>query len=174
MNLSEQYRKVLEKEHASSEWGVTGHLLASQVHQIMTLEGLNTLLDYGCGQGKLGQWFAKNAPQMDLREYEPGIPRRAAMPDPAQIVACIDVMEHVEPEYVVNVLDHIQKLAQHRVYFNISTCLAGRILNDGRNAHLTIKPHKWWIALLRERWDETNFFLARDGKGFNWAGSVRT
>ena len=83
-------------------------------------------------------------------------------------------MEHIEPECVVDVLDHIQSLAQRRVYFNISMRLAGRILNDGRNEHLTIQPQKWWTALLKERWDENNFFLARDGNSFNWAGSVRT
>jgi hypothetical protein len=172
--LSEQYRKVLEHEHARSDWGVTGWGHAPHVHKIMLQEGLSTLLDYGSGQGKLGHWFAKNAPQIDLREYEPGIPKRAAMPGPAEIVACIDVMEHIEPDCVIDVLDHIQSLAQRRVYFNISMRLAGRILNDGRNAHLTIQPKKWWTALLKERWDETNFFLARDGNSFNWAGSVRT
>lgn len=174
MNLSEQYRAVLEQEHAESAWGVTGWCYAPQVYNIIKQEGLNTLLDYGCGQGKLGHWFAKNAPQVNLQEYEPGIPRLAVIPSPAEIVACIDVMEHVEPECVVDVLDHIQSLAQRRVYFNISMRPAGRILNDGRNAHLTIRPQKWWTALLKERWNETDFFLDRDRKSFNWAGSVRT
>lgn len=172
--LSERYRKVLEHEHAHSEWGVTGWGHAPHVHAIMVQEGLSTLLDYGSGQGKLGHWFAKNAPRVDLREYEPGIPKRAALPIPAEIVACIDVMEHIEPECVIDVLDHIQSLAQHRVYFNISMRLAGRILNDGRNAHLTIQPYEWWTALLKERWNETKFSLARDGNSFNWAGSFRT
>jgi hypothetical protein len=172
--LSEQYRKVPEHEHTHSEWGVTGWGHAPHVHKIMLQEGLSTLLDYGSGQGKLGHWFAKNAPQIDLREYEPGIPKRAAMPNPAEIVACIDVMEHIEPDCVIAVLDHIQSLAQRRVYFNISMRLAGRILNDGRNAHLTIESQKWWTDLLKERWDETSFFLARDRNSFNWAGSVRT
>jgi hypothetical protein len=172
--LSEQYRKVLEHEHARSEWGLTGWVHAPHVHKIMAQESLTTLLDYGSGQGKLGHWFAENAPNIDLHQYEPGIPKRAAMPKSAEIVACIDVMEHIEPDCVIAVLDHIQSLAQHRVYFNISTSLAGRILNDGRNAHLTIHPHAWWTALLKERWNETNLSLARDGNSFNWAGSVRT
>ena len=173
MYLTNKYRRVLEKEHARSEWGLTGWGHAPFVYKIMEQDGLLSLLDYGAGQGKLGHWFDKNAPHVDLRQYEPGIPKLAALPQPAEMVACIDVMEHVEPQCVVAVLDHIQILAQRRVYFNISLRLAGRILNDGRNAHLTIETHDWWRALLRERWDETEFHLGDDKTKFNWAGSVR-
>jgi hypothetical protein len=172
--LSEEYRRVLEIEHARSQWGVTGWGHAPHVYKIMQQEGICSLLDYGAGQGKLGHWFDKNAPHIDLRQYEPGIPNLAAMPEPAEMVACIDVMEHVEPHCVIDVMDHIQSIAQRRVYFNISLRLAGRILNDGRNAHLTIKSHKWWRALLKERWQETDFYLGHDHKSFNWAGSVRS
>lgn len=174
MNLSQQYRAVLEQEHAESAWGVTGWTHAPYVYKIMVQEGLTTLLDYGCGQGKLGHWFAKYADQVDLRQYEPGIAQLAADPKPAHMVACVDVMEHVEPKCVVHVLDHIQSLAQHRVYFNISMRPAGRILNDGRNAHLTIQSQKWWTALLRKRWNETDVVTDTDRDSFNWSGSVRT
>lgn len=171
--LSEEYRRVLEIEHSRSEWGVTGWGHAPAVHKIMQAQGLTTLLDYGSGFGRLGHWFAKNAGHIDLREYEPGIPKRAGAPQAAQMVACIDVMEHVEPDCVEAVLDHIQSLAQHRVYFNISLRLAGRKLSDGRNAHLTIQPLEWWCDHLKKRWKQKDIVVDDERKAFNWIGSLR-
>jgi hypothetical protein len=172
--LSEQYRRVLETEHSRSEWGVTGWCHAPYVHKILTRENIKTLLDYGAGRGSLGHWLDKNTPGCVIRqEYEPGIPQRAHMPAAAEIVTCIDVMEHIEPDCVVGVLDHIQSLAQRCVYFNISLRPAGRILSDGRNAHLTIQPIEWWKGLLEERWLCHDLIEDPDHQSFNWLGLVR-
>jgi hypothetical protein len=172
--LSEEYRRVLETEHTSSDWGVVGWKQAPSVYELVEREHILTLLDYGAGRGSLGHWFDQHAPnQLDLREYEPGIVSRSADPDPAELVTCIDVMEHVEPDCVVAVLDHIQELAQRWVYFNISLRPAVRILSDGRNAHLTIESIEWWQQQLQARWQEASLTLNQKNNSFNWLGSVR-
>ena len=150
--LSEQYRAQLEQIHSKDLWGVVGWTKGERVHKIMQTHSYTTLLDYGAGHGSLARWFYKHNIPVDLREYEPGRPEAAHQPEPAQLVVCLDVMEHVEPEYVDTVLDHIHSLAQCMVYFNIALQPAGRLLPDGRNAHLTIESADWWKRKLRKRW----------------------
>jgi hypothetical protein len=135
----------------------------------MLAQGFNTLLDYGCGQGLLAEWFNQQQSTIQLQEYEPGRPHLAHMPKPAELVACVDVMEHVEPECVIAVLDHIQQLSQRMVYFNISLRPACRILNDGRNAHLTVCSQQWWLDLLCARWSQVEINPGPDS--FDWLGS---
>ena len=172
--LSEEYRKVLEQEHASAPWGTVGWRLAPYVHDLVTQEKILSMLDYGAGRGSLGHWFDKNGPGLlERREYEPGIPSLSLPPLAAELVTCIDVMEHIEPESVKAVLDHIQVLAQRWVYFNISVRPAAKILQDGRNAHLTIQPVDWWRVQLKKRWSEQTFIEDPVTQSFNWVGSFR-
>jgi hypothetical protein len=172
--LSEEYRRVLEIEHANTPWGVTGWHHAPYIYGLLTKLDLRTMLDYGAGRGSLGHWFDKNdTAQIQRREYEPGIPKLGAEPQPAQLVACIDVMEHVEPDCVDSVLDHIQGLSTACVYFNISCRPAGRILSNGHNAHLSIQEPEWWRSKLCDRWQEQNFMLDQERQAFNWVGLVR-
>ena len=174
MLLSEQYRRLLEHEHSTTPWGVTGWHHAPQVLKLAEVWDARTLLDYGAGRGSLGHWFDKNAPHaLERREYEPGIARLSADPQPADMVACIDVMEHIETECVISVLDHIQSLAIKCVYFNISCRLAGRKLRDGRNAHLTVQAPEWWLEHLTSRWQEHYYSLDTERQAFNWFGLFR-
>jgi hypothetical protein len=173
--LSEEYCRVLEQEHASRPWGTTGWNQAPHVYNLIQEHSIKTMLDYGCGRGSLGHWFDKNVPQgvVQRTEYEPGIPKLSALPDSAELVVCVDVMEHVEPSCVLNVLDHIQSLAQRWVYFNISLRPAARTLCDGRNAHLTLKDEHWWRTRLTQRWDEQTFWINHTTKNIYWTGSFR-
>jgi hypothetical protein len=171
MLISKQYQAVLTLEHSASKWGSTGLRHAPFVNDLMVQHGFNSLLDYGSGQGLLARWFARDMLKIQLQEYEPGIPHLADPPRPAELVACVDVMEHVEPDCVIAVLDHIQQLAQRMVYFHISLRPAARILNDGRNAHLTVKPMSWWIALLTERWHSVT--VSEQLNSFTWIGSQK-
>jgi hypothetical protein len=66
------------------------------------------------------------------------------------MVVCTDVLEHVEPEYLDNVLADIAGLTKQYAYFNISLMEAMKTLPDGRNAHLIVQPWQWWAEKLRE------------------------
>jgi hypothetical protein len=174
--LSEQYRRVLEHEHGTTGWGVTGWKHAPRVHDLAVAQGVQSLLDYGAGRGSLGHWFDQHAPEtvIERREYEPGIARLSTEPQPAELVVCVDVMEHIEPDCMDAVLDHIQSLATRCVYFNISCRPAGRILSDGRNAHLVVKPQSWWRKQLAQRWEELEFHPNEKIQDLNWIGLVRS
>lgn len=139
--MSDGYRAQLRRQHETTKWGGDG---AKHVAAVKTFAGsLNagTILDYGCGRGALADAMA---PQR-VSQYDPGIPGKDGMPKPVDLVVCTDVLEHIEPDRLDAVLDHIKRLAAKGVYLVIATRPAKAVLADGRNAHLIVKPAEWWI-----------------------------
>jgi hypothetical protein len=116
-----------------------------------TLE-VRHLLDYGAGKCRLFQSL-KVHHRMTLQAYDPGVPKLAAAPVPAEMVACIDVLEHIEPELLDNVLDDLARLTECVAFLTVHTGPAAKVLADGRNAHLTQQPIEWWLPKIWERFD---------------------
>lgn len=150
--ISPEYRATLEAMHAESPWGTKGYHYAAAVRAFKeSLPTCRTILDYGSGAESL----AKACPDLDIRCYDPGVPARAAPPEPADLVVCTDVLEHIEPAYLDDVLKHISTLARVGIFLHIATKLAKRTLPDGRNAHLIVERPAWWLAklgLISDRW----------------------
>lgn len=111
------------------------------------------LLDWGCGHNVNLAKHLKVPHKVTYQAYDPGVPRFAKDPVPAEMVACIDVLEHIEPEYLENVLDELARLAEAVIFVTVTTCAALKKLSDGRNAHLTQQPMSWWMPKLFKRWD---------------------
>ena len=135
---------------------------------IMQSNGLTHLLDYGCGRNtsllKGFQKIKKELPNgFRYQAYDPGVPKYADQPIPAELVCCIDVLEHIEPELLENVLDHLAELTEVLCFLTIHTGPAGKVLSDGRNAHLIQKPPQWWLPKLMERWTIQTFQLTQHG-----------
>ena len=63
-------------------------------------------------------------------------------------VICIDVVEHVSPEDVINFLNDIFNLAKKFVFIVISCYTGKKQLPDGRNVHLSIKSPKEWKRII--------------------------
>lgn len=86
---------------------------------------------------------------MVVDEYDPGIPDIAMLPqNAADMLCCIDVLEHVEPDCIDDVLADIARLTGRFAFLTIHTGPAGKFLSDGRNAHLIQRPIDWWEAKL--------------------------
>ncbi len=107
------------------------------------------VLDYGCGKGNLGEKLKKLG--IEVMNYDPAIPEFSKDPTPADLVVCTDVMEHVEPEFVDEVLDHIKSLSRKAAYFVIAFTESKKFLPDGRNSHICIEPPEWWEEKLLKR-----------------------
>jgi hypothetical protein len=114
---------------------------------LRTETGSVTVLDYGCGQGNLGK--SLGSPEW-FREYDPAIGGKEAMPETADLVVCTDVLEHIEPDMLDNVLKHIASLSVRSVFLVVSIVPAGKQLSDGRNAHLSVHPASWWREKLEK------------------------
>lgn len=140
MLISEPYRE-LNRALIVSGWGNSAGAYADTVRELAAEFG--TVLDYGCGQGVLRREMGF------IHEYDPCVYGKEAT-GPADLVCCIDVLEHIEPEFLDNVLRHVASLARKAAFFVISTQPAATILADGRNAHLTIQGKEWWRKKLGE------------------------
>jgi 2-polyprenyl-3-methyl-5-hydroxy-6-metoxy-1,4-benzoquinol methylase len=67
-----------------------------------------------------------------------------AAPEPHDIVACTDVLEHIEPDCLDDVLKDIRRCTKKVAFLLIATRPAIKVLADGRNAHLIQQPYTWW------------------------------
>jgi len=66
----------------------------------------------------------------------------------AQLVCCIDVLEHIEPIYLDAVLEELARITVNIGFFTIHRGPASKTLEDGRNAHLIQAPISWWLSRL--------------------------
>ena len=152
--ISESYQKLNRDLHEDPKFGTSaGTPHATSISDIVNRAGCRTLLDYGCGKGTLKLALQPLCPNLDIREYDPARPGKTQLPEPADIVACFDVMEHVEPDFLDGVLDHIKTLTKRFAFFIIALVEADKILPDGRNAHLIIQPTEWWLDQIARRFD---------------------
>lgn len=149
---SEAYRDLQrlmapEYEGAGRQYANRVYLIASQM-----LKGTGSLdiLDYGCGKRALEHAVKEKYTTLPGLKWH-GYTLDDADPKPADLVTCTDVMEHVEPECVEAVLDHIQALAKSVVFFAIDTMPAVKNLPDGRNAHICLKPLQYWEGQIKKR-----------------------
>lgn len=144
--ISDEYRKLNETMHNTVKgWGCGGARWADHVKNLCVEMDTTSVLDYGCGKGTL----ASELP-FEIQSYDPAVPKFNAEPQPAALVVCTDVLEHIESDYLDGVLAHISELAMQKAFLNISTRPAHRRLADGRNAHLIVKPKHWWLKKLAD------------------------
>lgn len=162
---SDGYRDLLQEMHERQPWGTKGRRYADDILAMCGRLGVREVLDYGCGRETLRDALA---PDVTVRGYDPAIPHLASDPAPADIVACTDVLEHIEPDCLDEVLKHIAGLARRGVYFAIALNLAKRHLPDGRNAHLIVRPSGWWTTRLRVIFDERGYRFDRHAIGKKW------
>jgi hypothetical protein len=145
--ITDHYRALnLQLHHARPHWGTTGHKWSGVLGSVCRRYGSSDVLDYGCGKQSLRRSFGAS-----VRGYDPAIPELAATPEPADVVACLDVLEHIEPECIEAVLDHLGALTRRGALIVIATRPAIQILPDGRNAHLIQMPIGWWRSRLAKR-----------------------
>lgn len=146
MLISPAYAELQRDLHARYDYGkgVDAEECAALVRRVLAA---GSVLDYGCGQGHLGRLLR---PEYDVRDYDPCIAGLDAEPTSADVVVCADVLEHIEPELLGNVLQHIRKLARLHVVMVIATGPSGKKMADGRGAHVIVESASWWAAQLGE------------------------
>lgn len=167
--ITPEYRAVNAAMHAADDnYGRMGSRYVPFVEA--AAQGLRavSILDYGCGKHTLRQAMPGWG---DFREYDPALPGYDARPEPADLVVCTDVMEHIEPQFCDAVLDDIHGLARNGVLFVIAMVPAAKLLPDNTNPHKICEDEGWWLPKLCPRWRIN--FLERNKKRFIVAGSRR-
>ena len=100
--------------------------------------------------------FAIQKPGSRQFPYDPVFPEYGEAKE-ADLVCCIDVLEHIEYEYVNNTLKKLSEITKKIGFYSIHLGPANKILSDGRNAHIIQKPARWWLPKLCERFDIEHF-----------------
>lgn len=144
--------------HENPNYGVASVGFAPLVAEVLQKVGMAELLDYGAGKGRLGQTLREQIHSpLTIHHYDPAVPEWSAQPAPCRFVACIDVLEHIEPPLLDNVLDDLRRVTAGVGVFTVHTGPAVKVLPDGRNAHLIQQPAGWWLPKLLERFDLVAF-----------------
>lgn len=145
--ISAEYLKTQQALHADPRgYGGKGDKWADGVERLVHRFKAGSVLDYGCGQGRL-MAALKMRPSMSfvrLAEYDPAIEGKNGYVEFADLVVCTDVLEHIEPNRLDVVLEHLKTLARKAVFVVIATRPSNKTLFDGRNAHLIVEQADWW------------------------------
>ena len=149
--ITPEYADQYKLMYQETKYGVNGWKWADQANTFLQSANAATVLDYGAGQGTLSNELRSRG--YKVTEFEPGIPDKATPPEGLfDATVTTDVLEHVEPELVSDVLDYIYNHSQ-ALFAVIATRTAVRQLPDGSNPHRTVKPGDWWVKQLENRWD---------------------
>lgn len=157
--ITPAYLELNRELHARGHYGAGSFRWAELVSNLRDETESETVLDYGCGQGTLR--LALGNPSW-LREYDPAVPGRDSEPGRADLVVCTDVLEHIEPELIDNVLAHLADLALRAVFLNIALKPAIKVLADGRNAHILLRPVEWWREKLEKFFLISSWSIGKD------------
>lgn len=153
MLITDQYRAEQAALHARGNYGTAALQYGEVVWSLLRSTGATSILDYGCGS-KRSLLQALNPPDTLAYEgYDPAIPDYSGDPLPAELVCCIDVLEHIEPTLLDNVLDHLAMLCDPYGFFTVHSGPAVKVLSDGRNAHLTQQGPDWWLPRFKQRFE---------------------
>lgn len=145
--ISPEYKATLLQTHlARASWG-HGHA-DKHLATVLAMSPLS-VLDYGCGKGGLVE--ALRARGVTADGYDPGVAEWSVKPMGwYDVVTAFDVLEHVEEDYVPAVIHDIAAFGRRaRAVIDLAEAVA--ILEDGRNAHLTIRPAAWWIDQISDQ-----------------------
>ncbi len=102
--LTTQYVKQLKHLHRTTDFGSGG----AKVPKVLQpyLSNVKSLLDFGCGKGKFSQTIKDFNSNINVYSYDP-VTAPIELPEQVDVVYSSDVLEHVEPELLDNVLQHI-------------------------------------------------------------------
>lgn len=143
--------------HGRQTYGAGGHQYYPLLEKLIIQNKILSVLDYGCGKGTLKPILERHFPWIPVQNYDPVT--FPITPVGAELTVCTDVLEHIEPENLENVLNHLKDLTQKIAFFSICCRPAQKNLPDGRNAHLIVRPPSWWKEKLSGweilQWDQS-------------------
>lgn len=170
MLVTEEYRELLKLYHKKySGFNIGAVTNKHRYIAPFAIEmGCKTILDYGSSKGYLKPDLDQYWPgQFDVHEYDPGYEDKMQDPPACDLVVTCDVLEHVEPECLADVFNHIKDKTIKAGYHVISCYPAHAVLEDGRNAHLSLHDQDFWEDLFRQNYNVHTVRRAGSGKALS-------
>ena len=146
--ISQDYLDLQCALHENPHYGVASLSYAPIIEQVCRSIGAHSVSDYGAGKCNLKVGLEKyGLRDLDYFPYDPVFPNYGE-PKPADLVCCIDVLEHIEEEFLPNVIEDLVRITRNIGFFTVATGPAQKVLADGRNAHLIQKPAQgfWFVV----------------------------
>jgi SAM-dependent methyltransferase len=142
--ISDSYKKILVDIHESSPFGKRRKMPRYSEKYIRLLKP-KSILDFGCGKGKLLDTLTEMFPDIEVTGYDPGNKKYDISLDNifVDLLMSSDVLEHIEPEHLDKTLEYLSTKSKY-IYHLIALSPAKLILPDGRNAHLIQESPDWW------------------------------
>lgn len=132
----------------NDSYGVASLSHVQTIKNLMSEAKLKSICDYGAGKKNLYKGLVESGfDDFNYYPYDPVFPEYGD-PKEAELICCIDVMEHIEEEFLDNILNEICEITLKFCYFSIATTPAKKTLSDGRNAHIIQQPSRWWLLKL--------------------------
>ena len=98
--ISDGYLAQQRELHKNPEYGVASLNYAPLVKQLVDQAGVRSISDYGAGKCNLRRGLHElGTANFEYFPYDPAFPEYGA-PKPAELVCCIDVLEHIEEPFL--------------------------------------------------------------------------
>ena len=144
--ITDEYRKQQEELHKNPNYGEASVAYAPLVAEIVGQFGIEQMVDSGAGMGRLAVARQEHlVSRLGVCNYDPAVPKWSEAPPPCEFVACVDVLEHIEPDCLDDVIDDLNRCSENLLLTTIHTGPAKKVLPDGRNAHLIQEDESWWL-----------------------------
>jgi hypothetical protein len=140
MLISEKHQAQYQRHYKERPTKAAPNAHLAQILQFAHEIGAKSILDYGCG----GHASIEGYCSLSVQSYDPGMLEYCAHAMPADLVVCLDVLEHVEPEHVDGVIAHIRGLARKGIFLTISCRESPKKLPDGSPWHIFVRDEKYW------------------------------
>lgn len=156
-----KYRQMWQ--HAAYRLSSPGEACVERAIEQLGMRRGDSVTDFGCGTGRAAALLQRQGLIVRAIDHADNcldpqiqVPLEVAclwhLP-PGEITDygfCADVMEHIPPERVTDVLTQIARRVRRAVFFHISTMpdSCGRLI--GERLHLTVEPAAWWVARVEQ------------------------
>ena len=146
--ISQSYKEMQIQLHQDPNYGVMSIEMAPMVLNLAQNNEVKSISDYGAGKCNLRKRLKEiTKSKFDYRPYDPAFPEYGK-PRAADLVCCLDVLEHIEADFIDNVISDLGRITRKLGLFTVHSGPAVKVLPDGRNAHLTQEPSSWWLPRL--------------------------
>jgi len=156
--ISKKYFKMNHQLHESkTNYGKSTVKYKDIILNLINKYNFKTMIDYGCGKQSAKSFlpdYIKYIP------YDPAFEEINKLPEPEDFLICTDVLEHIEPEFLDNVLKTINEKTKKICFLTIALRSASKILSDGRNAHLIVENRLFWLKKINNNF--TNYKIINE------------
>jgi len=132
-----------DRLNKSPAYGISGWRWRDDTVELAARVGACSVLDYGAGKGTLAEALSDTL--LTVYNYDPVT--YPALPKPAGIVVCTDVLPFLDRVLIADVLDDIKRLAKKAVFF-VVPCHP----DYKRAPDVIIEEPNWWLQYLARRW----------------------